>query len=181
MHWPAYIFTPVTDILRGTTRQSTTTILIITMTSQWARWRLNHQPYECLLNRLFKRSSKKTSKFRVTGLCAGNSPVAGEFPAQTASNAEMFPFDHVIMLWLSCPMNVEGRPERHDMLSTLFNVRDGNPSVTGGFQYKWPVMRSFGVPFDVYPNSLLNNQSSCHYFQRSWRSNDGTVMLFDWW
>ena len=42
----------------------------------------------CLLNRPFRRRSKKTSKFRVTGLCAGNSPVIGEFPAQMASNAE---------------------------------------------------------------------------------------------
>ena len=48
----------------------------------------NHQPYDCLLNRLFRRRSKKTSKLRVTGLCAGNSPVTGEFPAQMASNAE---------------------------------------------------------------------------------------------
>ena len=32
--------------------------------------------------------SKKTSKLRVTGLCAGISPVAGEFPAQTASKVE---------------------------------------------------------------------------------------------
>ena len=31
---------------------------------------------------------KKTSKLRVTGLCAGNSSVTGEFPAQRASNAE---------------------------------------------------------------------------------------------
>ena len=30
----------------------------------------------------------KTSKLRVTGLCAGNSPGTGEFPAQMASNAE---------------------------------------------------------------------------------------------
>ena len=30
----------------------------------------NHQPHDCLLNRLFKRRSKKTSKLRVTGLCA---------------------------------------------------------------------------------------------------------------
>ena len=28
------------------------------------------------------------SKLRVTGLCVGNSPVTGEFPAQMASNAE---------------------------------------------------------------------------------------------
>ena len=34
----------------------------------------NHQLHDCLLNRLFRRRSKKTSKFRVTGLCAGNSP-----------------------------------------------------------------------------------------------------------
>ena len=34
----------------------------------------NHRPYGCLLNRLFRRKSKKTSKLRVTGLCVGNSP-----------------------------------------------------------------------------------------------------------
>ena len=48
----------------------------------------NHQPHHCLLNRLFRRRTKKTSKLRVTGLCAGNSPVTGEFPTQMASNAE---------------------------------------------------------------------------------------------
>ena len=48
----------------------------------------NHQPHDCLLNRLFRRRSKKTSKLRVTGLCAGNSPGTGEFPALMASNAE---------------------------------------------------------------------------------------------
>ena len=31
--------------------------------------------------------SKKTAKLRVTGLCAGNSPVTGEFPAEKARNA----------------------------------------------------------------------------------------------
>ena len=34
---------------------------------------LNHQPHGCLLNRLFRRRSKKSSKLRVTGHCAGNS------------------------------------------------------------------------------------------------------------
>ena len=48
----------------------------------------NHQPHDCLLNRLFRRRSKNTSKLFVTGLCAGNSPGTGEFPAQMASNAE---------------------------------------------------------------------------------------------
>ena len=48
----------------------------------------NHQPYHCLLNRLFGCRSKKTSQLSVTGLCAGNSLGTGEFPAQMASNAE---------------------------------------------------------------------------------------------
>ena len=48
----------------------------------------NHQSHDCLLNRLFRRRSKKTSKLCVTGLCAGNSPGTGEFPAQMASNTE---------------------------------------------------------------------------------------------
>ena len=47
----------------------------------------NHQPHDCLLNHLFSRKSKKISKLRVTGLCAGNSLATGEFPAQRASSA----------------------------------------------------------------------------------------------
>ena len=47
-----------------------------------------HQPHDCLLNPLFRLKSKKTSKLRVTGLCQGNSPGTGEFPAQMASYAE---------------------------------------------------------------------------------------------
>ena len=48
----------------------------------------NHQPRDSLLNRLFRRRSKKISKLRVTGLYEGNSPGTGEFPAQRPSNAE---------------------------------------------------------------------------------------------
>ena len=48
----------------------------------------NNQPHHFLLNRLFRRRSKKTSKLRVTGLCKGNSSVTGEFPAQMTSNTE---------------------------------------------------------------------------------------------
>ena len=51
----------------------------------------NHQPDDCLLNCLFRRTSKIISKLRVTGLCVGNSPETGEFPAQMASNAENVP------------------------------------------------------------------------------------------
>ena len=47
----------------------------------------NHQPRHCLLNRLVRRTLKKTSKLRVTGPCERNQPVTNEFPAQRTSNA----------------------------------------------------------------------------------------------
>ena len=59
------------------------------------QWRHNggdgvssHQPHDRLLNHLFRRRSKKISKLRATDLCAVNSSVTGEFPAQRPSNAD---------------------------------------------------------------------------------------------
>ena len=37
---------------------------------------------------VYSGADKKTSKLRVTGLCARNSRGTGEFPAQMASNTE---------------------------------------------------------------------------------------------
>ena len=54
----------------------------------------NHQHHQCLLNRLFRRRLKKTSKLRVTGL--HRSPVNS--PHKWSVKRKMFPFDDVIML-----------------------------------------------------------------------------------
>ena len=59
----------------------------------------NHRHLDCLFNRLFRYTSKNTSKLRVTGLCKGNLPVTGEFPAQRASNAE-----NVYIWWRHCAL-----------------------------------------------------------------------------
>ena len=59
----------------------------------------NHQPRGCLLNRLFSRRSKKTSKLRVIGLCAGNSPGPVNSPHKGPVTRKIFPFDDVIMWW----------------------------------------------------------------------------------
>ena len=73
----------------------------------------NHQRLYCLLKRLFRRRSKITSKLRVTGLCAWNSPVTGELPAQKAGNAE-----NVSIWW---------RPHGHPIIRAttgILNVRN---------------------------------------------------------
>ena len=71
------------------------TQITIKVTSEWARWRLKSPASRFLLNRLFRHTLTKTLKLRVTGLCVGNSPVTGEFPAYRASNAET-----VFIWWL---------------------------------------------------------------------------------
>ena len=62
----------------------------------------NHWRLHCLLNCWFRPKSKKTSKLRVTSLCAGNSRVTSEFPAQRPVTRKMFPFDDVIMEPYAC-------------------------------------------------------------------------------
>ena len=57
----------------------------------------NHQPHGCLLNRAFGRRSKKTSKLRATGLCAGNSSWPVNSPHKGPVTRKMFPLDDVIM------------------------------------------------------------------------------------
>ena len=98
------------------------------------KWRYNerdgvsyHQPHDCLLNRLFRRRSKKTSKLCVTGLCGGNSPVTGEFSARRASNAENISIwwrHHVQVtmsrnahLWVDCFMNTNYALPRYNCLA----------------------------------------------------------------
>ena len=124
----------------------------------------NHQPHGCLLNRLFRRKSKKTSKLRVTGLCAGNSPGTGEFPAQMASYAENVsiwwrhhgPFVSSLLLQMLCHLMMT--PSN----GNIFRVTGpfcGNSPVTGEFPSQRPVARSLNVFFDLRLNKLLSKQS----------------------
>ena len=127
----------------------------------WARslqWRnngrdgvSNHQPQDCLLDRLFGRRSKKTWKLRVTSLCVGNSPGTGEFPAQRASNA-----DNLFIWW------------RHHRYSDRYWLRLGFRSYCitflsclAGSIYRLII----GIPpqaerYDIKPERLLKSNAS---------------------
>ena len=58
----------------------------------------NHQPYGCLLNRLFRRRSKKIVKLRITGLCAGTHRWLVDSSHKWPVTWKIFPFDDVIMV-----------------------------------------------------------------------------------
>ena len=86
----------------------------------------NHQPHGCLLNRLFRRRSKKTSKLRVTGLCVGNSPGPVNSPHKGPVTRKMFPFDDVIMIttYHSCcfivMISIKGKSIRRTFTKNIF-------------------------------------------------------------
>ena len=66
----------------------------------------NHKRIDCLLNRLFRSRSKKTSKFRVTGLCEGIHRWPVNSPHKGPVTRKMFLFDYVIILLPGVPQSV---------------------------------------------------------------------------
>ena len=109
--WPVSPIQNWTRVTRWTPKDPTAARITGSLFGTTLQWRhnepdgvSNHRRLDYLLNRLFRRRSKKTSKLRVTGLCEGNSAVTGEFPAVTGEfpgqkpvTRNMFPFDDVIM------------------------------------------------------------------------------------
>ena len=59
----------------------------------------NHQPHDCLLNRLFRCRSKTTSKLCVTGFVRGIHRWPVNSPHKRPVTRKIFPFDDVIMIW----------------------------------------------------------------------------------
>ena len=111
----------------------------------------------------FRLRSKKTSKLRVTGLCTGNSPGAGEFPTQMASYA-----GNVSIWWrlhghTIFQRNIE-RIKRATRLTGnpivnlhchRFSVRCSNMSCSFG-----PSARSIGSRCLVMPPILIDDMST---------------------
>ena len=104
----------------------------------------NHQPHDSLLNRLFRRRPKKTSKFRVTGLCVGNSPGTGEFPAQMASNAEN------VSIWWRHRVKTASR---HD--SNVFDIVVITATSDDISDYTFGTMTTLGFQYTVAPISVV--------------------------
>ena len=102
MTWCFSTRTSTRTMLKESLLQLLEVPVIIELTLQWCHNEhndvSNHQSHNCLLNRLFRGRSKKTSKLRVTGLCVGNSPVTGELPHKGPVTRKMFPFDDIIMI-----------------------------------------------------------------------------------
>ena len=128
----------------------------------------NHQPHGCLLNRLFRRKSKKISKLRVTGLCVGNSSGPVNSPHKGPFTRKMFPFDDVIIVHSFDSSDADNKTWWHHQMETfsalLANCAGDSP-VTGEFPAQRPVTRSFDIFFDLRPNKQLSKQYRGWWFE----------------
>ena len=71
----------------------------------------NHVRHDSLLNRVFRRRSKKTSKLRVIGFVGGTRRWSVNSPHKGPVTRKMFPFDEVIMIspvFLFCRLRATG-------------------------------------------------------------------------
>ena len=57
----------------------------------------DNRHFDCLINCLFRRISKKIPKLRVSGFCDGNLTVTDGFPHKEPVTRKIFPFDDVII------------------------------------------------------------------------------------
>ena len=113
----------------------------------------NHRHLDCLLNRLFRRRSKKLSKLCVTGLYEG---IHRWFPSQRASKAEnvsfwwrrhvVFKLPHVLSLRVSftCRTSRYFHPKLNKQRVLMhghqgWNVRHGLCHIYMIYVYKWVV------------------------------------------
>ena len=96
MSWIGHLkgdhYPPESEVIEAQSKKSSISYIIP------LQWRHNerddvstHQRLDCLLNRLFRRGSKKISKLCVTGLCEGNPLMTSGFPSQRASYLENVP------------------------------------------------------------------------------------------
>ena len=81
----------------------------------------NHQPHHWLLNSLFRRRSKKTSKLRVTGICGGIHRGPVNPPHKWPVTRKMFPLDDVIMIVYPGLFRIQHYQKG---LSSTLNVKD---------------------------------------------------------
>ena len=131
----------------------------------------NQQPNDCLLNRLFGRRSKKTSKLRVTGLCAGNPPGTGEFPAQRASNAEKC-FHLMTSSWQNSNVPIfTTTVQWRQMNVTAFSAKQITSNSTSvQYHIQDNIKASHKRKDSVYKNKI----TVCKWAHHSWKNNKRT-------
>ena len=130
----------------------------------------NHQPHDCLLNRIFRRRSKEIIK------APRHWPLCGEFTGdrwipRTNDQLRGKCFHLMTSSWwwiyvITAPRNgIIWWRNQMEIFSALLALCEKNPPVTGGFPSQRPVMRCVDDFFDLRLNKRLGKQSRRLWFK----------------
>ena len=149
-------------------------IHIITLTSYWPPRRLKSPALRLFTQSFIRAQIKKTSKLRVTGLCAGNSPGAVNSLHKWSVTWKMFPFDDVIIFWVDFGILITHwifivvlSPPKKAFVSVL--KHDRHPVIMGGLGLIWK--KNPAIDFNLYIcahwmniEKLIDFRSRSHIF-----------------
>ena len=140
-------------------------------------------------------TSSNGKLFALLALCAGNSPITGEFPSQRPMTQS---FDVFFDLYLNKRLSKQSRSTHYDVTAmhisfafmmtsskeNIFRVTGHLCGVAGESPTQRPVTRGFDVFFDLCLNKRLSKQSWGWWFEtpsrRLWHHCNVTAALW-WW
>ena len=128
----------------------------------------NHKSHHCLLNRLFRCKSKKTSKLRVTGFVQGIHRWPVNSPHKGPVTQKKFPFDDIIVksvYWLSAVwlwLTECWVPQIWILLHGYFRFLCKN-HIYLWFSYVSP--KSFGIILPLPSDRSICSMSMLYHFQ----------------
>ena len=128
---------------------------------------LNNWHLNCLLNRLFRHRSKKTSKLHVTGLCEANPPVTVDSPHKGPVTWKIFPCDDVFMISVRIYISVKDKKISSCMGISFVKITwswDCLISVTGISMLTWQHLYVEIAPghfqYNFFKNMIISNRAA---------------------
>ena len=134
----------------------------------------NHRHLDCLLSRLFRHRSKKSSKLHVTGLCERNHRWPMDSPHIGPVTRNTFPFDDVIMVQ---NVNLKGSPKNRPICLRL-NELDFSWYHLGVERYQFiqPSNEVYGSVYLKFSYSIIHLASAVIFLSYpliEWRWQNG--------
>ena len=127
----------------------------------------NHRRLDCLLSRLFRRRSKKTSMLRVTGLCEGKSTIRWRHHATRATVCFHESSDYQRMKPQSSAFMVHVEGNTRVSNGFLPTKASNIESVSMSWRHHW--MEKLGISHDACSRFLSVGTVLCHCKEYAYR------------
>ena len=146
----------------------------MTVTSQWGRWCLKSPTLRLFTQPFIQAQIKDASKLRFTGLCDGNSPVIGEFPAHRTSNAE-----NVSIWWRHHVLFILTKATQFHMVRSCETFKIPDCALEFCIVVKWGKCHR-RTPFKCFLSPNIQTDMHYSYFACTWYHSQRTLHDYEY-